>query len=244
MTRIVRYRPNHESLAALRDIAASAAPAVRKSNPKAKSKAQSHRSHRPIMDVKTIPAAVFRDRPDKSRVTIAFDINPAIVPTAQQKGVDFKHGLMFTKSYVRHTEDLFRTAISPHAADFAHLKDRLLRITATFLFPYPKSTAKCRLLDLAYFSESADLDNLWKGLGDAFTRSGVWNDDRQIADLRIHKIRTTSRPAIVVSVEPAPHFAPEDLMKSLVSAQFRLSANDAPSPTADATNPTQANLPL
>lgn len=47
-----------------------------------------------------------------------------------------------------------------------------------------------------------DLDNVAKGLLDALSHAGVWNDDEQIDDLRIVRREVTKGGAVRVRIEP------------------------------------------
>lgn len=54
----------------------------------------------------------------------------------------------------------------------------------------------------AYRDKRPDLDNIWKGLADCITRSHIWQDDSQVAELLISKryICDGDHPHITVSI--------------------------------------------
>ena len=187
-------------------------------------KRPSRRRRHPIMDVESIGCEARFDGARRC-VFFTFDINPAMIPTAQQKGIDFKHGIVYTKAHVRHVEELFRKALAPFAHLAAPLAGRPLFVMAQFHFAYPKGARASERVDGRYNTRNGDADNYWKGIGDSFTAAGVWGDDREIALLGLAKRRTTSRPRVEVAVAPAPD--PDDLFSFLRSAPCGLTAQDA-----------------
>lgn len=203
-------------------------------------KGGSRRRRHPIMDVKRIECEASFDS-SRSIVRFTFYISPSMIPTAQQKGIDFKHGIVYTKSHIRHAEALFRKALEPHAALAAPLAGRPLFVMAQFHFPYPKGTRAADRVDGGYNARNGDADNYWKGVGDSFTAAGVWGDDREIALLGLAKRRTTSRPRVEVTVAPAP--SPDDLFSFLLAAPSRAYADPARSDCAAKTDSPEAGAP-
>lgn len=45
-----------------------------------------------------------------------------------------------------------------------------------------------------------DLDNIWKVVGDALTRAGVWEDDSMVHDLRLRKMPVDPNPRVVIRI--------------------------------------------
>ena len=161
------------------------------------------RKRRPIMDVKSIECESEPDEADPAKTVFKFYLNPLLIPTAQQKGIDFKHELVYTQSFVKHTEKLFLDALRGHVWRTAPIRDAKLRVHARFFFPYPQGFPKSQKTGMDYCVGRGDGDNYWKGTGDSFSRAGVWTDDRQIVDLRVEKFYTDARPRVEVEVSAA-----------------------------------------
>ena len=161
------------------------------------------RKRRPIMDVKSIECESEPDEADPAKTIFKFYLNPLLIPTAQQKGIDFKHELVYTQSFVKHTEKLFLDALRGHVWRTAQIRDAKLRVHARFFFPYPQGFPKSQKTGMDYCVGRGDGDNYWKGTGDSFSRAGVWTDDRQIVDLRVQKFYTDARPRVEVEVSAA-----------------------------------------
>lgn len=158
---------------------------------------------------------------------IEIPIDPADIPTAQEKGVRIvkvngKHIPMFYKaSALVKFEKRLSAFLAPAMAD---PKNRIpdntpVYLHITYLFGYPKSTPKSARRDLAPMTQRPDGDNLSKAvidqLGDRFTkdkrtrkwvriRKGFFADDAAITPLVISKFRTTGNPRIVIVVKPRP----------------------------------------
>ncbi len=64
-------------------------------------------------------------------------------------------------------------------------------IEVIFALPYPKSTAKKRLIDGANHHKKPDIDNLLKGVLDALVKAKVTKDDNQICVVTMKKVYTT-----------------------------------------------------
>ena len=161
------------------------------------------RKRRPIMDVKSIECESEPDATEPGKTLFKFYLNPLLIPTAQQKGIDFKHELVYTQAFVKHTEKLFLKALRGHVWRTAPIRDAKLRVHARFFFPYPKGFPKSQKTGMDYCVGRGDGDNYWKGTGDSFSRAGVWTDDRQIVDLRVEKFYTDARPRVEVEVSAA-----------------------------------------
>lgn len=132
----------------------------------------------------------------------AFDIDPAAISTAQQKKISFRTRRVFTNKKVaagmRAVALLARTHTSRVLAAVPFGSP--VRLSATYLYAYPKGTAKKRLVDNAPMPQGADLDNRNKAVMDALTSAGWWPDDRYVTALDLRKRRTTGRPRIEIAV--------------------------------------------
>ena len=64
-------------------------------------------------------------------------------------------------------------------------------IEVVFALPYPKSTAKKRLIDGAPHYKKPDIDNLLKAVLDTLVKCGVTKDDNQICAVTMKKVYTT-----------------------------------------------------
>lgn len=124
-------------------------------------------------------------------MTLDLPIDPASLPTAQQKGVT-RDGVVYTKPEVRRAKRRLLGLIADHNAGVcpARFPERarvaapwachiqlvyLYKSTRRASFGKPKATRP-------------DLDNVAKLILDALTESGLfWSDDGQVASLAIYK---------------------------------------------------------
>lgn len=141
---------------------------------------------------------------DGNEVKIILNVSPAALPTAQQKGAFVgKDGRVhfYTKAKVAKAEKALTKALSP----YAHLTkkwgdDVALAVSVVFCFPYPVSTPKKKMIQFGYHTKRSDVDNIFKGFGDALTNAGFWVDDSVIADLHLRKILVIDEPRIGVRI--------------------------------------------
>ena len=76
------------------------------------------------------------------------------------------------------------------------LKKRLcgaLQVVLQFYMPTPKSLSKKKIEKIYYVDKRPDVDNLAKAVMDAINQVGIWEDDSQVADLRIIKAYSKNR---------------------------------------------------
>lgn len=161
----------------------------------------------------TYPTAVYSAEisADRANLRFIFDTDPSTLRTAQHKGNkpyigrDGKaHVHYFTKKAVSDSYAPIRDALPffrSHTLSWG-AKDPLI-VEIVFFYPYPKSTPKKRQIDGAYRTETPDVDNLEKEMGDAISKSHLWRDDAAVADLHIVKLYTTNAPRIAISVTNA-----------------------------------------
>lgn len=73
-----------------------------------------------------------------------------------------------------------------------------LRVTCVIIYQAHKRSESGQLRD-----KRPDADSLYKGLADCITRSGIWKDDSQVADLRVVKRYTEGEeePHIDITIE-------------------------------------------
>lgn len=137
------------------------------------------------------------------RVEIILLCDPYTLPTAQQKGVFVGkdgHVHFFTKTKVRKAGQTLKAALSPLAFHFRDWGDCPIALEVDFCFSYPSGTPKKERIDYGYHTTRSDVDNLFKGLGDALTESGFWRDDSVISDLHLRKFRVVGQPHIKITV--------------------------------------------
>ncbi len=105
--------------------------------------------------------------------------------TAQQKGerVVGGHVIHYTKANVKDAERLLMTAMLPHRPTAPIPKGTAVRLSVTYRFPTKVKRMWCRPK-----KTRPDLDNTQKLLQDVMTRLGFWEDDGQIAYLRLCKL--------------------------------------------------------
>ena len=141
--------------------------------------------------------------PDKNTIKIILALNPNRLPTAQHKGVfTDKQGRVhfFTQSHIRKAEKTFELALAP----YAHLAKEWGRVPVEFsflfLFSYPSGTPKREMHKIGPMDVAPDVDNIYKGVGDAAMRAGFCEDDKLVNNLVVRKRRTTGPACVVFTV--------------------------------------------
>lgn len=138
--------------------------------------------------------------------SVDISVNPRLLPTAQQKGVDFKTRRFYTKGKVKAWEKVFMKVFT----DFqAHLSGRKwcdplqngVFVNLTFAFPHNKGTAKAIASQIVPHTVRPDCDNLAKGLLDAFVNAHAISDDALISMLTVTKIRSP-KPMVTLLFGP------------------------------------------
>lgn len=67
-------------------------------------------------------------------------------------------------------------------------------------FPHNKSSSKAEKEKLEVpMTTRPDIDNVWKQWGDILTRLGFWEDDSQIVQLTLRKVKS-SRPGVTLHI--------------------------------------------
>lgn len=132
-------------------------------------------------------------------VRFAIDLNPAELPTAQQKGVRIikVHGkqmpMFFEKPAVKRAHITLVGALGKYAPPTPLDGPIVLRVK--YFYPWPKGTPKCKQV-VAPMLQRPDVDNVQKLVQDAMTECGFWHDDSQIWKLELEKMRTPFNPQI------------------------------------------------
>jgi crossover junction endodeoxyribonuclease RusA len=128
--------------------------------------------------------------------------------TSQQKGICLIGGKPrhFKKKNVADAENSLTALLMPHRP--AKPIEGAVALSVTWTYPWRSSETK-RNKALGYMpcTTKPDADNLVKMLGDCMTRLAFWNDDAQVADLRVRK-GWGDKPGIGITVEaiPLPQF--------------------------------------
>lgn len=146
--------------------------------------------------------------PPMTCMYIKIAVNPRELPTAQQKGVDFKHKLFFTKPKVKAWErklsDIFsqcvRSSVDGKSVDVPRFCQHGVAVSITFHFPYPDSTPKKMCVEGAYMTKRPDCDNLAKGVLDSMTQGGIITDDNCIHSLCLSKRYTLKEPSMEIRI--------------------------------------------
>ena len=76
---------------------------------------------------------------------------------------------------------------------------RALELNLIFCMPIPKSISKKKREQLHYVTKKPDVDNLAKAVMDAINQVGIWEDDSQIAVLRVSKIYS-EEPRCIITI--------------------------------------------
>lgn len=149
----------------------------------------------------------FTKSADGQEVEIVLDCDASMLVTAQQKGAFVgkdNNVHFFTKAKVKKAEETLVKALSPYAPMFKDWQGFPIRLEITFCYPYTTGTPKRELVDYRYHIQRSDVDNLFKGVGDALTKAGFWLDDSVISDLHLVKYRMISEPYIKIKVKKLP----------------------------------------
>lgn len=143
-------------------------------------------------------------------ITFLIAVNPHDLPTAQQKGVDFKRKTFYTKPKVKAWERKL-TEIFSSRSDAAKGRTTAVlyrtfgvEVLINFAFPFPESAPKKDRFEGAPMLKRPDCDNLAKGVIDALTDGGIIPDDNLVGRLKINKFYTLKEPYILVSVSVCP----------------------------------------
>lgn len=128
--------------------------------------------------------------------------HPPPTGTAQQKGVFVRNGRahFFTKPKVVAMMKQWCEYLQPLKDQIPQPLEGAVCISASFHYPFAKSTPKAKLKAEAPHTSRPDLDNVEKGMLDALTALGVWLDDSQVCEKHIAKYKST-RPRIEISIE-------------------------------------------
>jgi Holliday junction resolvase RusA-like endonuclease len=82
-----------------------------------------------------------------------------------------------------------------------------VKVTIDYYFDRPKSMNRKKDEDkIICHTKKPDLDNLNKAVLDALSESGIWHDDRQVADLRSRKFYAPrgKKSHVVITIEEIP----------------------------------------
>lgn len=148
--------------------------------------------------------------PDGNEVRFILGCSPYMVPTAQEKKIAMIGGRprLYKQAKVQKAEKTITLAMTPHAYLFKGWSGSPIGVWIDFCYEYPQSTPKKDLVDFRYSQQKNDLDNSNKGLQDALTAAGFWEDDSLIAELHLRKFRVLTAPRIVITVRRLPQVAP------------------------------------
>lgn len=126
---------------------------------------------------------------------IRLDIDPRDISTAQQRRWT-RSGRTYMPATVKRTHARYMAALQQYVPDEPMTGP--LRVTCTIIYQARKRSESGQ-----YRTMRPDLDNLFKGLADCITRSHIWEDDSQVADLRIIKRYTKGEeePHIDITIE-------------------------------------------
>lgn len=127
-------------------------------------------------------------------------------PQAKQSTKFTLAGHAYTPSKKRkYLNDLTQDFIKSLPKGYVTLSGRL-RVSVVYSFPWRKSDSKIsKRQSWAYMDKRPDADNLFKPVGDALQLADVIQDDSQIVELRVRKIRT-EYPGVAVKIEQISEF--------------------------------------
>lgn len=140
-----------------------------------------------------------------------FSVDPSIIPTAQQKGIDPRgeRVRVFTKPHIRAWKKAFENAIAAvkrtHSGVSMGKTEDGVEMLWLFRFPYPESEPIKNRRENAPMVKRPDCDNLAKMLVDTFSTTGVLPDDNCISRLVIEKCYTLKSPSVLVTLSKDPN---------------------------------------
>lgn len=149
--------------------------------------------------------AIFRKIESKS---FRLSINPAVLTTAQQKGVRIvksKSGRCFPSFFKKQkavqNERMIKGALKPFVPQEAvhNDGDTAVLLEIVYMFPYQSGAPKWKREGITFMTQRPDADNLSKAFVDCMTDMGFWEDD-SIVNFRFSKFRF-SHPRIDISYE-------------------------------------------
>lgn len=151
---------------------------------------------------------------DGNEVKFVLSVDPHTCSTAQQKGAmafigkDGKaHTRFYTKAKIAKAEKTFTLAFQPHANLTRKWGRVPYEVEFLYYFGYPSGTPKREMHKIGPMLERPDASNITKGIADALTEAGMWEDDSLIANEISRKRRTTQTPCIVIKIRNLkPHF--------------------------------------
>lgn len=147
--------------------------------------------------------------PDGDEVRFVLGCSPYMIPTAQEKKIAMigNRPRLYKAPKVQKAEKTIMLAMTPYAHHFKDWTGSPIGVWIDFCYEYPSGTPKKDLVDFRYSLQKSDLDNLFKGTGDALTDAGFWEDDNKIAELHLRKFRVITEPRIVITIRRLPHVA-------------------------------------
>ena len=159
---------------------------------------------------------------DGNEVRFVLGCSPYMFPTAQEKKIAMigNRPRLYKAPKVQKAEKTIMLAMAPYAHHFSEWKNCPIGVWIDFCYEYPSSTPKKDLVDYRYSLQKNDLDNSTKGLLDALTAAGFWDDDNKIAELHLRKFRVCTEPRIEIIIRKLPPLVREaDLMGGLLCYQ-------------------------
>lgn len=184
---------------------------------------------------------------DGNEVKFVLSVDPHTCSTAQQKGAmafigkDGKaHTRFYTKAKIAKAEKTFTLAFQPYANLTRKWGRVPYEVEFLYYFGYPSGTPKKDIHKIGPMLERPDASNITKGIADALTEAGMWEDDSLIANEISRKRRTTQTPCIVIKIRNLqPKF--EALYRDTEEHDSPTLFNqDKPSPMPSETNPLAA----
>lgn len=144
--------------------------------------------------------------PDGNEVRFVLACSPYMIPTAQLKKIAMigGHPRIYKQPKVQKAEKTIMLAMQPFACKFSGWGESPRNVIVDLCYEYPKGTPKKFLADYRYSVSKNDVDNSYKGLGDALTAAGFWEDDRLVADLRLRKFRVLTDPRVEITIKRLP----------------------------------------
>lgn len=142
--------------------------------------------------------------------SFTLDINPAVLTTAQEKGVRIitsKSGKSFPTFFKKkrsvQNERMIEYALAIHRVKAGETVkndgDTAILLEIVYMFPHTASTPKWKRNGLSFMTQRPDADNLSKALVDCMTRMGFWQDDSMV-NFRFSKFRFV-KPRIDIKYE-------------------------------------------
>ena len=123
------------------------------------------------------------------------DILPVATPRPRVR-VFNKHGKKIPQTYYPVKYTRYKTEIAILLTALRIKPGSYSKLAVVFFLPYPKDTAKKRLIEGVPYSKKPDIDNFLKGLLDGLEAAEITGNDSKFYSVKAMKLYTIHTPRI------------------------------------------------